>query len=387
MEHRNQLLGLVLLAIITSSCSAGFSKPKAESLAEVDGTIHAFIDPDPNRNTDTTVPRQQFTTDGREWFPADDPTSTTGAVVAQPGQDIAMECDERSASCYRVTSPNGGIRLERSADDGATWIEVWSISASRLDFQNRCCGSRQFLIRDLEYVPETGLVAVSLSEYGLLTRGTDAVIRLESLGRPDRPESGLMVGLYMEPLYAAVLALGLGWITAEQGLNRLRNEVERRLGSDDHTWITSRARQVPILPPVMFFVGLGAVVAAVARSTQAAARDQPPARGWIAIVVAAAVIAATSAGGLWLHHRQWKADEETRGRAPYAAAEKKALHAQTMGIVGALMTFVAGMVPLIAWTTGTINAFDDAVLASLAASVFIAGGLWIWEATRRPLPD
>ena len=36
---------------------------------------------------------------------------------------------------------------------------------------------------------------VALAEYGLLTRGTDSEVRLETLGRARLPESGLMVGL------------------------------------------------------------------------------------------------------------------------------------------------------------------------------------------------
>lgn len=388
MNRRLLLLSVVGLAVTAASCSAGFSKPRAEAVVEGDGVIYALIDPDPNRNTETTVARLQSTSDGLGWQPVvGDRSLPETAAVELNRAGVAQECDDETRSCYRVIAPNGGIRLERSGDAGATWDEVWSISAGRLDFQDRCCGRRQFAIRDLEYIPQTGVVAVSLSEYGLLTRGIDSEVRLDTLGRPARPVAGFMVGLYVEPLFAGVLALVVGWITTEQRLTRLRNELEYRFGSAEHTWLTSRARQVPILLPLVFLVGLGAIFATIGRTGQVAQRDPPQATGWVALGLAVFLIAAVSVASHWLHRRQWRADEETTARAPFGAAASKALRAQLMGTVSAVLVFIAAVIPFGAWSTGAIDAFDDALKLSLVASAVIAAGFWIWEASNPPLAD
>lgn len=376
------------MALIAASCSAGFSRPRAQTVVEGEDVVYALVDPDANRNTETTIASLQSTIDGREWRPVVSDGSLPDRVGVELNQaGVAQECDEPTSSCYRVVSPGGGILLEESRDAGATWAEVWSISAGRLDFQNRCCGTRNFAIRDLEYVPETGLVAVALSEYGLLTLGTDAEIRLDTLGRPPRPESGFLVGLYIEPLIAGVLALLLGWVTTEQRLSRLRNELEIRFGSDDHTWLTDRARQVPILLPGAFFVGVGAVIAAIARVSQSANRDPPQANGWVTVTLAIVFIALVSGIGLWLHRRQWNADEETQARAHFAAARRKSLRALTVGSLNTVLTFLAALIPLSAWSSGGIDAFTDALKLSLASSAAIAAGFWIWEASHPPLPE
>ena len=388
MNHRTRLLSLVLLTVISASCSAGFSRPRAQTVVEDEGVIYALVDPDPNRNTQTTIASLHSTRDGREWQPViGDRSLPTNVGVALNQAGVAQECDEPSESCYRVISPNGGIRLEQSRDAGTSWEEVWSISAGRLDFQNRCCGTRSFAIHDLEYIPATGLVAVALAEYGLLTRGTDSEVRLETLGRPPRPESGLMVGLYIEPLLAGVLALAIGWITTEQRLARLRHELENRFGSDDHTWLTGRARQVPILLPLIFFVGLAGTVAAIGRVAQTAQRDPPQASGWPTLAIAVALIVAVTVATHWLHRRQWKADEETGARAYFSVAKSKALRSQSVGTASTVVTFTAALIPLVAWSTGGVDAFTDALKISLAASTAIAAGFWIWEANHPPLAE
>lgn len=388
MHRRTLLLSIVTLSVLAASCSAGFSRPRAQALVEGDGAIFALIDPDPNRNTESTIARLLSTSDGREWQPVvADGSLPDDAAVGLNLAGVAQECDEQTRSCYRVVSPDGGISLEQSRDGGVSWSEVWSISAGRLDFQDRCCGRRRFAILDLEYVPQTGLVAVALSEYGLLSRGLDAEVRLETLGRPVRPDSGLMVGLYVEPLFAAVLALVVGWLVTEQRLTRVRNELEQRFGSAEHTWLTSRARQAPIVLPLVFFVGVAAIAAWAGRAGQTAQADPANATGWVSLALAAILIAGVSAANHRLHRRQWTADEETRARSPFGAAAAKAIRAQAIGTVSALLTFVAALVPLILWTTGVIDGFDDAVKASVAATGVIAAGFLVWEASNPPLPE
>ena len=382
------MFSLVILSVTAASCSAGFSRPRAQSLVEGEDIMYVLIDPDPNRNTDTRIAPLQATTDGVSWEAVVGdrslPTSV-GIALNEPG--VAQECHEPNGVCYRVISPGGGIQLERSEDTGQSWSTIWSITAGRLDFQNRCCGSRSFAIRDLEYDPDTRLVAVALAEYGILTEGIDGVVRIDTLGRPDRPESGLMLGLFVEPLFAGVLALAIGWITTEQQLSRLRRELEHRFGTGDHTWLTDRARQVPILLPLVFFVGLGGVLAAVWRLTLTAQGDPPQASGWPTFAFSLVLIGAVTIAAHLLHRRQWIADEETQSRAHFLPARQKALRAQTMGTVAAIAAFAAAMTPLVAWTTGSVDAFADAIKLSLGLSAGIGLAFWIWEATNPPISD
>ncbi len=387
MKSQTRLLCACLLAAIAASCSAGYSRPRAQALVEDEQAIYALVDPDPNPNTETTIARLLSTTDGKAWQPVGQEALPDNVGLELNSAGVAEECDPSTASCYRVTSPEGGISLERSRDAGNSWTEVWSISQGRLDYQDRCCGTRPFSIQDLEYVPETGLVAVALAEYGLLSRGTDAEIRLDTLGRSARPESELMVGLYVEPLFAGVIALAIGYITTEQRLSRLRNRLEYQLGSAEHAWLTDRARQVPIVLPLVFFLAFGGVVAAMIRVFQRAERDLPHASGWFALVVTLITLIAASAAGHWLHRRQWTADAETRARPMFAAAARKALHAQTVGTVSTAAAFAAAMTPLIAWSTGAIDSFDTALKIALGFSAVIGAAFWIWEASRPPLPD
>ena len=388
MNRRLLFMSVVLLAFTAASCSAGFSRPRAVSVVEGDGVMYALVDPDPNRNTDTTIPSLLRTADGQAWEPVIGDRSLPSDVgIALNEAGVAQECDEASGTCYRIISPADGIQLERSDDSGATWQHVWSITAGRLDFQNRCCGTRSFAIRDLEYDPDSGLVAVALAEYGILTRATDSEIRLDTLGRPERPITGLMTGLYVEPLFAAVVALVIGWVTTEQRLSRLRHELEVRFGSDEHGWLTDRARQVPILLPLVFFIGMGGAVAAFGRVAQAAQGDPPQATGWLTLLVAIAAIAAVSAVGLVFHRRKWQADEETRARAHFAVARKSARRAQIIGSASAVFAYAAMLVPLMAWSTGDIDRFADAFKVALGAGAAVGAVFWIWEATHPPLPE
>ena len=388
MNRRLLFVSVVLLALTAASCSAGFSRPRAVSVVEGDGVMYALVDPDPNRNTPTTIPSLLRTSDGRSWEPVIGDRSLPSDVgIALNEAGVARECDEESGTCYRIVSPEGGIQLERSIDAGASWESVWSITAGRLDFQNRCCGSRSFAIRDLEFDPDSGLVAVALAEYGLLTRDVDAEIRLDTLGRPTRPVSGLMVGLYVEPLFAAVIALAIGWITTEQRLSRLRYELESRFGSDEHGWLTDRARQVPILLPLVFFIGMGGAVAAFGRVAQAAQGDPPQATGWFTLVAAIVALIAVLAVGLAFHHRKWQADEETRARAHFVVASKSARRAQIIGSISAVLAFAAMLAPLMAWSTGGIDRFADAFKIALGAGAAVGAAFWIWEATHPPLPE
>ncbi|NNC91762.1 MAG: hypothetical protein HKN80_04660 [Acidimicrobiia bacterium] len=376
----------MLLAVLAASCSAGFSRPRGQALVEDRGGIYALVNPDPNRNTDTTVARLQFTADGHNWDTVDD-QNLPGSIALQLNEaGITGECDDETSSCYRVLSPEGGISLQRSRDAGETWAEVWGISAARLDYQNRCCGTRSFAINDLEYVPESGLVAVALAEYGILTRGTDAKFDINTLGRAARPESGLMVGLFTEPLFAAIVALAVGYVTIEQRLSRLRSALEVQLGSTDHVWLTGRARQVPLVLPLVFFLALGGVGGAIWRTTQLASRDLPPARGWFALGLAVLAIAAVAVGGHLISRRRWQADAETRARGPFAAAAARASRAQLMGTVSTTVVFVSAMLPLVAWTTGEIESFDSALKLGLGLSALGAAAFWVWEATRPPIP-
>jgi hypothetical protein len=375
------------VAVLTASCSAGYSRPRGQTLVEDRSTIYALVNPDPNPNTETTVARLQSTSDGHTWVAVDEENLPERIGLQLNEAGTAQECDDETASCYRILSPDGGISLQRSRDAGETWADVWSISAGRLDYQNRCCGTRSFAINDLEYVPETGLVAVALAEYGILTRGIDAEIDLNTLGRPARPESELMVGLYTEPLFAAVIALAIGYVTTEQRLSRLRAALENRLGSTEHVWLTSRARQVPIVLPLVFFLALGGVGSALVRTMQGAARDLPPARGWITLALAVVAISGASIGGHLLCRRQWRADAETRLRGPFIAAAAQATRAQLMGTLSAAVAFVSAMLPLVAWTTGGIESFDDALKLSLALSASTGAAFWIWEASRAPIPE
>jgi hypothetical protein len=382
-----QFLWVILLAVLAASCSGGYSRPRGQALVENQNSIYALVDPDPNPNTETTVARLQSTSDGHTWVAveAEILPELIGLELNEAG--TAQECDDQTASCYRIVSPGGGIALQRSRDAGQTWAEVWSISAGRLDYQDRCCGTRSFAINDLEYVPESGLVAVALAEYGILTRGTDAKIDLNTLGRPPRPESELMVGLYAEPLFAAVIALAIGYVATEQRLSRLRTALEQQLGSTEHVWLTGRARQVPIVFPLVFFLALGGVGAALVRTMQGASRDLPPASGWFTLGMAILAIAGASIGGRLLHGRQWQADAETRARGPFIAAAAKASRAQLVGTVSALVVFLAAMLPLVAWTTGDIDSFDTALKLALALSAAAGATFLIWEATRPPLPE
>jgi hypothetical protein len=388
MNRRLLFVSVVLLALTAASCSAGFSRPRAVSVVEGDEVMYALVDPDANRNTDTTIPSLLRTSDGLSWEPViGDRSLPTDVGIALNEAGVAQECDEASGICYRIISPAKGIQLERSDDAGATWQNVWSITAGRLDFQNRCCGSRSFAIRDLEYDPDSGLVAVALAEYGLLTRTVDSEIRLDPLGRPARPTSGLMIGLFVEPLFAAVVALAIGWSTTEQRLSRLRHELEIRFGSDEHGWLTDRARQVPILLPLVFFIGMGGAVAAFGRVAQAAQGDPPQATGWFTLVVAIIAIATVSGVGLVFHRRKWQADEETRARAHFAVAAKSARRAQVIGSISAVLSFAAMLLPLMAWSTGEIDRFVDAFKIALGAGAAVGAAFWIWEATHPPLPE
>ena len=381
------MLWVVLLAWAAASCSAGFSRPRGQARVEDQSGIYALVNPDPNRNTDTTVARLQFTADGHQWDAVEYQTVPEAIALQLNEAGTTQECDDETASCYRVLSPDGGISLQRSRDAGETWAEVWGISAARLDYQNRCCGTRSFAINDLEYVPENGLVAVALAEYGILSRGTDAKFDINTLGRPVRPESGLMVGLYVEPLFAAIIALAIGYVTTEQRLSRLRTALELQLGSTEHVWLTDRARQVPIVLPLIFFLALGGVGAAMWRTTQLASRDLAPAQGWFSLALAVTAIVGALLAGHVLRRRQWQADPATRSRGPFAAAAAMASRAQLMGTVSTTVVFVSAMVPLVAWTTGGIDLFDNALKLSLALGVSSGAAFWIWEATRAPLPE
>jgi hypothetical protein len=385
---RRTVLAFVLVALAAAGCSAGFSRPRAQSLVSGDGVMYALIDPDPNRNTDTTIAPLQTTTDGREWSAVvGDRSLPTSVGIDLNKAGVAQQCEEATGVCFRVISPDGGIALDESTDGGQSWQPVWSITAGRIDFQNRCCGSRTFAIRDLEYDSGTGLVAVALGEYGLLTRTADGFTRVDPLGRPDRPESGLMVGLFVEPLFAAVLALAIGWITTEQQLSRVRHELEKKFGSNDHTWLTRRARQVPILLPLVFFVGLGGVIAVAWRITQAAEGDPPEASGWVALGVSLVFIAAVSAAGRLIHRQNWTAEPETASRAFFEPARRKASRAHTSGTVSAVLSYIALLTPAVLWTTGAIDAFADAAKIAVGGAAVIAAAFWIWEATTPPLPD
>ena len=197
----------------------------------------------------------------------------------------------------------------------------------------------------------------------------------------------LMVGLFVEPLFAAVIALAIGWITTEQRLSRIRHELEIRFGSDEHAWLTDRARQVPILLPIVFFIGMGGAVAAFGRVTQAAQGDPSRATGWFTLVLAIVAIVLVSGLGLVSHHRKWQADEETRARAHFTVAARSARRAQLIGMVSAVLSFAAMLGPLMAWTTGGIDQFADAFKAALGAGAAVGAAFWIWEATHPPLPE
>jgi hypothetical protein len=389
MGRCSRLAALAILSMTTAACSSGFSRPQAQALHQGDGVIYARIDPDPNPNTESTVAPIQITADGRTWSGVGrDPSLPTelSVLLSQPG--VAQECDARSGTCYRVISPDGGILLERSSDGGQTWSEVWGVTAGRLDFQDRCCGSRSFAIRDLEYDPDTEVVAVALAEYGLLTLGIDGVVRLETLGRPQRPELGLMTGLFVEPLFAAVLAMVIGWITVEQRLGRVRHEIERRHGSDDHTWLSNRVSQVPIVLPLAFFATTGGVLAAIWRVTRLAESDQTePIRGWVTLTVAVLLLAGTLIFSHLAQRRGWEADAETSARADFAPAKQKAVRAQAIGTLSTVLSFAALMVPMALWSTGDIDHYDTAVSAALVMAGLIGAALWIWEAATPPLPD
>ncbi|MDH3606711.1 MAG: hypothetical protein OER12_06920 [Acidimicrobiia bacterium] len=388
MNRRLLLLSALVLSVTAASCSAGFSRPSAESLVEGEDVLYALVDPDPNRNTDDLIFPLLATTDGRVWEPiTGDRSLPTSVGVELNREGVAQECDPETFICYRVTSPDGGIRLEMSRDSGQVWSEVWSITAGRLDFQNRCCGSRSFSIRDLEYVPTTDLVGVALGEYGLLTQGPDRQIRVDTLGRPARPVSGFMVGLYIEPLLAGVLALVVGWVTTEQRLSRLRHELESRFGSDDHTWLTGRARQLPILLPLVFFVGAGGVVAAIERVARTAKGDLSQATGWFALTIAVVLVIGMSVLGYVLQRRQWMTDAETQSRAYFVPSSRKAQRATLVGGLSAVVTLAAVLTPLILWTTGDIDAFVDALKYALGAALVTAGGFWLWEASHPALPE
>ena len=386
--HQRALLIIVLLAVAAAGCSAGFSRPRAQSLVSGDGVMYALVDPDASPNTATTIPPLQTTTDGRSW------TGVVGdrSLPASVGIDlnkagVVQQCDDATGVCFRVISPDDGIQLDRSSDAGQSWEPVWSVTSGRLDFQNRCCGSRSFAIRDLEYDPSTGLVAVALAEYGLLTYDAEGTARIDSLGRPERPQSGFMVGLFVEPLFAAVLALAIGWITTEQQLSRVRHELVSRFGTDDHTWLTRRVRQVPILLPLVFFVGLAGVMAAAWRVTQTAEGDPSRATGWAALVIGVVFIIAISVAGRLILRRQWAADPETASRAFFEPARRKAHRAHAIGTVSAVLSYLALMVPLALWTTASIDAFADAAKLAVGGTAVVAAAFWIWEATTPPLPD
>ncbi|MBT8215929.1 MAG: hypothetical protein HKN74_08275 [Acidimicrobiia bacterium] len=385
---RSLSLGLLVLSVVMASCSAGFSRPRAVSLVEGDGIMYALVDPDRDRNTDTNIDPLQATTDGRTWEPIVGDRSlpaTVGVELNQPG--VAQECDEVSGRCYRILAPDGGISLEESTDRGQTFTPIWDITAGRLDFQDRCCGSRQFAIRDLEFDPGSGIVAVALGEYGLLTRDVDGAFHLDTLGRPERPESGFLTGLFVEPLFAGVVALIIGWITTEQRLTRVRRELELRFGSADHTWLTDRARQVPIILPLVFFVGLAGVAAAFWRVTRTAEGDPWQANGWVSLGFAIALIAAVAIANHVLLTRQWRADEQTQARAHFAPAKRRAVRAQLIGSASAVISYGVTMAALVLWSTGGIDAFDDAIKLAMAGAVLTGAAFWIWEASRPPLPD
>ena len=68
-------------------------------------------------------------------------------------------------------------------------------------------------------------------------------------------------------------------------------------------------------------------------------------------------------------------------------SKRKALRAQTMGTLATVAAFVAAMTPLVAWTTGGVDAFGDALKLSLGLSAAVGLPFWIWEAPNPPLPD
>ena len=51
-----------------------------------------------------------------------------------------------------------------------------------------------------------------------------------------------------------------------------------------------------------------------------------------------------------------------------------------------MLTFVATMVPLVLWSSGSIDEFGVSVQIGLVAGAVVAASFWIWEATRPPLP-
>lgn len=373
------LLGVAALGLAAAACSAEVVQPQTRGLEESNSAVFTRFSSGTAR-ADRTATGLLVTVDGRRWEePTGDDADLGRVAVAlqQPGQ--LEECGP-DGTCYRLSSPAGGIRVEESIDSAASWRTVWETSAGRIDFQDRCCGSRPFVLDDLEYVPDTGVVAVSLGRYGLLTRDVDGQWRLDTLGRPDRPTSGFMVGLYVEPLVVAVLAVVVGWATAEIRLGRLRRHMMDQQPTD-HEWITGRARLPPILLPVLFLATIGIVAALVLRLSQTVESDPAPARGWWAVTAAFVLVLATAAVGHRLLARQWEARDSVKDEAFFAAARAVAFKASAMGNSASLLATGVALVPLIAWTTGVIDRYGDATLASGLALLGLTAVFWVWSGT------
>lgn len=374
MDRARVLTAAAVLALMGAACSANVEQPEARRLTEANGRVFArFVSG--TDASDRTATGFLTTADGKGWAPASGEDGDLGRVAValqQPGQ--TEECDV-TGTCFRVSSPAGGIRVDQSTDSGSSWAQTWSISAGRIDFQDRCCGSRPFLLDDLEYVPATGVVAVSLGRYGLLTRDIAGMWRLDTLGRPDRPESGFMVGLYIEPLVLALIGMVIGWVTSEIQLSRLRRELMEAHPAD-HEWITGRARLAPILPPVLF-LGAVAIVAALAVRTSAVVESDPsPSSGWWGLAAGAALVTGTALAGHRLLIRQWRDTEAAKNPRVFEDSRRIVISADLAGVAAMIAATLVPLVPLVAWTTGTIDEFGDAVVTAAAFVLILAAAFW-----------
>ena len=85
--------------------------------------------------------------------------------------------------------------------------------------------------------------------------------------------------------------------------------------------------------------------------------------------------------------RQWIAEEETRARAHFVPARKKAFRAQTSGIIVTALTYIVLMAPLLLWSLGAIDQYTDAIGVALGGAAAVAVPIWIWEALNPALSD
>ena len=250
MNRRLLFVSVVLLALTAASCSAGFSRPRAVSVVEGDEAMYALVDPDPNRNTDTTIPSLLRTSDGRSWEPVIGdrslPTeSASPSTKPASPRSVTKPQGPATASSPRTRASNSSARATPARPGRTCGASPPDVSTSRTD----AAGAGRSRSAISSTTPTADWSPWRWPSTGFSTRTVDSEIRLEPLGRPVRPD----FRAHGWPVRRATLR-GRGRSGHRLDHDRatpiaLRHELEIRFGSDEHGWLTDRARQVPDLAP------------------------------------------------------------------------------------------------------------------------------------------